>query len=71
MNESDIRRIVGRCHVSESNRRVIRYFISKLRNGHAAFRAIPRQQRHFLMRQVITVHKANQNLYLKVMRRIF
>jgi len=57
--------------VSESNRRVIRYFISKLRNGHAAFRAIPRQQRHFLMRQVITVHEANQDLYLKVMRGIF
>jgi hypothetical protein len=71
MNESDIRRIVGRCHVSESNRRVIRYFISTLRDGHTAFRAMPRGHRQLLMSQIITAHQANQELYVKVMRGVF
>jgi hypothetical protein len=63
-----IRQIVNRCHVSDSNRTVIRYIISRLRDGYTTFRAMPRRQRRLLMRDAIAVHKANRALYTRVMR---
>jgi hypothetical protein len=63
-----LRQIIDRdCHVSESNRYVIRHVISKLRNGWQTFRKMPRSDRRFLMRQCIQQHRENRELYVAVM----
>jgi len=68
MSNPIVRQIVSRCHVFESNRAVIRYLVSRLRNGYAGFREIPRNRRHALMRDAIKVHGSNRALYERVMR---
>lgn len=62
-----IRQIVGRRRVSESNRQVIRYYVSRLKKKYKTYRCLPRQQRHDLLRAVIQVHAANRKLYCDVM----
>ena len=48
-----IRQIIDRdCHVSWSNRRVIRHVVSKLRDGQRTFRAMPREDRRTLLSHV-------------------
>lgn len=45
-----IRQIIDRdCHVSWSNRRVIRHVISKLRNGFETYQTMPRDDRRELL----------------------
>ena len=68
MSHPIIRQIVGRCHVNDSNRKVIRYVISRLRTGYATFRAMSEKQRRLLMCEVIAEHQKNQALYSGVMR---
>jgi hypothetical protein len=63
-----VRQIVGRCHVSDSNTRVIRYVISRLKNKYQTFAAMPKEHRRNLMLQVITEHSDNRKLYRSVMR---
>ena len=67
MSHPMIRQIVNRCHVSDSNRKVIRYVISRLKAGFRTYRKMSRSQRHTLMRQVIEVHERNRELYRRVM----
>lgn len=57
--------IVGRCHVGESNRQVIRYLKSRFRKG--AWRKMSRDQRKAIMREAIECHRANRELYVAVM----
>ena len=61
-----VSQIVGRCHVAESNRKVLRYFISRLKDGYQTWRALTRKQRRYWMRQVFAEHKANRDLYRDV-----
>jgi len=62
-----VRQIINRCHVGQSNRAVIKYFISRLRNGHTTWRALPREERRQWLRWVISVHRDNRSLYRMVM----
>lgn len=63
-----VRQIIDRdCHVSMRNREVIRHVISRLKDGYAAFRAMPREDRKKLMRQCVQVHRKNWELYCDVM----
>jgi len=63
-----IRQIIDRdCHVAESNRKVIRHVISKLRNGMQTFQAMPRDDRRELMQQCIERHRQNREMYAAVM----
>lgn len=63
-----IAQIVDRdCHVSLSNRVVIRNVISKLRYGYQTFRDLPKEDRKAFMTQCIAQHKQNWELYVSVM----
>lgn len=62
-----IRQIVGRCHVADSNRMVIKYVISRLKQGYKTYRAYPREQRRLLLRQIIAQHAHNLDEYRFVM----
>jgi hypothetical protein len=63
-----IRQIVNRRYAGDSNRTIIRYVVSRLRDGYATFHALSREQRRSLMRDAIKVHEANRQLYPRVMR---
>lgn len=58
-----IRQIVGRCHVGESNRQVIRYFISRLAHGYATWAAMDRDIRRQVMASAINIHGDDLDLY--------
>jgi hypothetical protein len=60
-----IRQIVDRCHVGQSNRSVIKYFVSRLRKG--AWKLMPREDRKKYLRWVIQAHAENRSLYRMVM----
>lgn len=60
--------LVGRCHVSDTHREVIRYVISRLKRGHRQYRQMPREQRRDFMRAIIAEHNDNRALYRAVMR---
>jgi len=62
-----VRQIVSRCHVGDSNRKVIRYFISRLKHGYATWHALPRAERKQWLAWVIQVHAENRGLYDYVM----
>ena len=62
-----IRQIVNRVHVGESNLRMIRYSISKLREGYDTYARMPRNARREFLRECIKVHTANRMLYISVM----
>ena len=57
--------IVGRCHVGESNTKVIRYFVSRLKPG--AWRKLSREERKAVLRHVLHAHDVNRALYHAVM----
>ena len=60
-----ISQIVDRCHVSDSNLSVIRYFRSRLVKG--SWRKLSRNQRRVMLRSVIDCHLLNRDLYRSVM----
>jgi hypothetical protein len=62
-----VRQIVGRCHVGQSDRAVIRYFVSRLKHGYATWRALPVTERKTWMRHIIRAHAENRGLYFYVM----
>lgn len=62
-----IRMIVGRCHVSESNRQVIRYVISRLKDREQTYWAMPRRYRREFLAICIKEHEENRQLYFDVM----
>lgn len=55
------------CHVSWSNRRVIKHVISRLRNGYRTFATMQRAERRRFMQECIRIHHANQKEYRFVM----
>lgn len=64
-----VQRIVDRdCHVSESNRAVIRHVASKIRGGVRGFLKLPREVRRQVMEAAIARHAENGGLYDAVMR---
>jgi hypothetical protein len=64
-----VRQIIDRdCHVSATNRDVIRHVISKLKHGHRTFRAMAKRERRDMMKQCIACHRENLRLYADVMR---
>jgi hypothetical protein len=62
-----VSQIVDQCHVGQSNRKVFRYFISRLNHGYATWRTLPREQRHQWLVWVIQCHADNRTLYHSVM----
>jgi len=62
-----VRQIVGRCHVGDSNRAVIRYFISRLRHGYATWASMPKAERRQWLGWIIETHRSNRALYRYVM----
>lgn len=62
-----VQQIVGRCHVYQSNRSVIRYFISRLKNGYRMWSVLSRTERKRYMRWIIAAHAANRAQYVRVM----
>jgi hypothetical protein len=63
-----IRQIIDRdCHVSMTSRQVVRHVISKLRDGYATFRELPRKDRRDFIEDCIKQHRANFELYRSVM----
>jgi len=63
-----VRQIIDRdCHVGISHRAVIRHVISKLRDGRKTFRAMSREDRRELMRQCVSRHRQNRQMYADVM----
>ena len=63
-----VKQIIDRdCHVGLPNREVIRHVISRLKDGHATYRAMPRSDRRLLMQQCVQRHRENRELYVAVM----
>ena len=58
-----IRQIVDRCHVGESNRAVIKYVISRLKQKYKTWATMPRGDRKTMMREIIRIHRTNRSLY--------
>ena len=61
-----IYQIVSRCHVGESNRQVIKYFISRLKHGYKTWIGVPRDKRKEILREIIKIHEENRQLYREV-----
>lgn len=59
--------IVGRCHVSMTDREVVRYVISRLRYGRLTFRSMTLKDRKQLVNETIRLHHENIELYAYVM----
>ena len=63
-----VRHIIDRdCHVAESHRSVIRYVVSKLRDGYATFQSLPKAERRRFLEDCVAVHSANRAEYEAVM----
>ena len=58
-----INQIVDRCHVGQSERQVIEFVVSKLRNGRATFLRMPRMLRKRMMQLVVARHRHNRKVY--------
>ena len=63
---SIISQIVGRCHVAETNRQVIRYVISRLKAKEATYWAMPKDKRKELLQDIIEEHRDNISLYVDI-----
>ena len=63
-----VRQIIDRdCHVAEPHRAVIRHVVSKLRDGYATLRALPKAERRRFLEDCVAVHAANRAEYEAVM----
>lgn len=63
-----VEQIINRdCHVSWTNRRVIKHVISRLKHKRKTWLGLPNNVRKDLMRDCITVHKLNGELFHMVM----
>lgn len=58
-----IRQIVNRCNVGDSNRKVIRYVISRLKNKEQTFWNMNKYDRKVFMKSVIKEHHLNKQMY--------
>jgi hypothetical protein len=59
--------LVDGCPFTYSNRSVIRSVVSRLVQGHASWRALPRRKRRKLLRDIIYRHYQNRHEYRAVM----
>ena len=59
---------MARCHVGDSNRKVIKYVISRMAHKYATFHALTPKVRKIFLRAVIDCHRNNRGLYTFVMR---
>ena len=59
--------IVGRCHVGESYRDVVRTAIQSLKDKEATFWQLPKVKRRYFLAAVIAEHASNRQLYRDVM----
>ena len=62
-----IRQIVGRCHISETNKEVIRYVISRLQNGYQTYKFMPKSARRKMLQEIVKEHNSNIEEYHMVM----
>ncbi len=62
-----VRQIVGRYHVGDTNRYVIRGIISRIKGGLRGFKLEPREKRHALLRYIVDEHARNFIMYAAVM----
>ena len=60
-----ISRIVGRCHVGDSNREVCSYVVSRIKKS--AWGKMPLGRRVGILRKAIDCHRENQSVYCSVM----
>lgn len=65
-----IRHIVGNAHVGMSNKKVIRFVISRLKNRESTFWSMSKQDRRLFIETCIKEHAENRDLYNDVMRGI-
>lgn len=63
-----IYQMVARCHVGDSNRKVLYYCVAGLREGLKGFLAMDKAARRRFMEQAIAAHKQNRELYDYVMK---
>ena len=63
-----LRQIVDRCHVSISNRELIKYMISCLTHKRQTWLTLEREVRKEIMNQAIDQHELNKGVYQMVMR---
>ena len=63
-----INMLVDRCHVSASYMTVIRYVISRMKDGYKTYSAQERTDRRILLELIIARHKENRGLYDQVMK---
>jgi len=66
--EFAISRIVARCHVSDSYRDVVRYFISRLKGRRQGWLKMDRETRREILRTISICHQTNTRLYEFVAR---
>lgn len=62
-----IRQVVGRRHVGDSTMSVIRYAVSRLKNGYATLKTADATQRRMFFEMVAAEHRENRELYSSVM----
>jgi hypothetical protein len=62
-----IRILVNRCQVHKSNRDVLDYIISRLKNGRLTWNQISRVERRAMIREAIEIHQENRNLFFRIM----
>lgn len=58
-----LRQIVGRCFCGDSNRKVIRYVITRMNNGMKTFKSLDRSSKKSFMRSIIEIHDRNRRVY--------
>ncbi len=59
--------LVGRCHVGERDSAVLRYVVSRLKDGKQTWRGISRERRREIVGEVVREHRENRQLYVDVM----
>lgn len=63
-----IYQMVARCHVSDSNRKVIYYCLTGLKQGRKTFLSWDRITRRTFLEQAIAAHARQRDLYDYVMK---
>ena len=59
--------IVDRCNVADRYPEVLRYVISRMREGKRSWRSLERNVRREYLKAIIGRHKINRELYRRVM----
>ncbi len=62
-----IKMLIDKCHIGDSDREVIKFFIGNLKRGHETWVTVPKGARRKMMKEIVRVHRNNQFLYGSVM----